>query len=350
MFELLGNVGGLMESARLTAEEDAFMESFDGYDCPYDDVDEATLYTAMESQQNFNNLMQAVALQEMNYYMTYGEEMVYEAVDFKGFFGKIKAVILKAWEKIKGIFHKIFSTIDGWIRSDAGYIKKYEKDMKEAEGTTIDFKGYAIKQFDPFININEAANKYSKEYMEKFNFNSFKDGYEEELKSVISAMSGTEAENKEEYIKWLKKQFGLDDKVTIKKYNSAVCIQEIRDAKLSKKNAKDSYERCKKLWGALAKLCDQMANKAIKDMRNGGESSKDKEKEINKAAAAFSKMCNTANSLGHSALNINIKAINVAHSQAKSMTVKAIAKKKKEKDDKKDEKSTNESFMDFDLI
>ena len=28
MFELLGNVGGLMESTRLTAEEDAFMESF----------------------------------------------------------------------------------------------------------------------------------------------------------------------------------------------------------------------------------------------------------------------------------------------------------------------------------
>ena len=351
MFELLGNVGGLMESAGLTAEEDAFMESFDGYDCPYDDADEATLYTAMESQQNFNNLMQAVALQEMNYYMTHGEEMVYEAVDFKGFFGKIKAVILKAWEKIKGIFKKIFGTIDGWVRSDENYIKKYEKDMKEAEGTTIDFKGYRVNlNFNPYAYMVSTSEKINSkdidlDYLKEVEKHS--DILSEEL---ISNLSNKNAKNKEDYLKWVKKEFGIDDKITIKKYNASLCIAEIRDAKLSKKTAKDSYESCKKLWNALAKSCDIAANEAIKELRNADNSSKDKEKQINKAAGIFSKKCNMVNSLGHSVLNINIKAINIAHNQAKAMTAKAIAAKKKEDKDKKPSNESFDGYMDFDLI
>lgn len=342
MFELLGNVGGLMESTRLTAEEDAFMESFDGYVCPYDDAEEAALYTAMESQQNFNNLMQAVALQEMNYYMTHGEEMVYEAVDFKGFFGKIKEVILKAWEKIKGIFKKVFDTINGWIRTDANYIKKYEKDMKEADGTPIDFNGYAVNlDFNPFDYIADGAHE------SKFDLKMSEKDADDLEKDLIRGISDSQAENKEEYLKWVKKEFGINDKITIKKYNANLCIEEIRDAKLSKKTAKDSYNGCKKLWSTLAKGCDVAADLAIKELRKTDGSSKEKEKEINKAAAIFSKKCNMINNLGHSALGINNKAIRIAHNQAKSMTAKAIAVKKKED---KDKKSTNESFMDFDLI
>lgn len=349
MFELLGNVGGLMESTRLTAEEDAFMESFDGYICPYDDADEATLYAAMESQQNFNNLMQAVALQEMNYYMTHGEEMVYEAVDFKGFFGKIKEVILKAWEKIKGIFKKVFDTINGWIRTDANYIKKYEKDMKEADDTPIDFNGYAVNlKFSPFDYILDGVDSIELD-IGKGNVNVEKD--DDKIESAfIKIISNDHAKNKEEYLNWVKKEFGIDTKITINKYDANLCITEIRDAKISKKIAKESYDSCKRLWSGLAKSCDVARDMAIKELRQAGDSSKEKEKNITTAAGIFSKKCNMVNRLSHSALNINTKAIKIAHDQAKSMTAKAIAVKKKEKAEKK---SSNESFtgyMDFDLV
>lgn len=358
MFELLGNVGGLMESARLTAEEDAFMESFDGYDCPYDDADEATLYAAMESQQNFNNLMQAVALQEMNYYMTHGEEMVYEAVDFKGFFGKIKAIILKAWEKIKGIFKKIFGTIDGWVRSDSGYIKKYEKDMKNADGVTIDFKGYPVNlafTTDIYKELANGSSEITKEFEKNSKeVNNTQRMVKDESKfheKLIKSISNNKAKTKDEYINWVKEGLKIKDKMTINKYDAGLCIDEIKNAKIAKKIAKDSYDACKSFWNLLARQCDIAADTAIAELHDSKSDTSEKEKKINAAAGTFTKGCNMVNSLGQSALNVNIKAIKIAHDQAKAMTVKALAKKKDNDKDKK--KSSNESFtgyMDFDLI
>lgn len=327
MFELLGNV--VTESA-LTAEENAFMENYStGWECKYNDANDAILYAAMESEQNFNAIMQATMVQEASYFMNNGVEMVYEAVDFKAFFGKIKAFVLKAWEKIKAIFKKVFDTIAGWVSSDKKYLEKNGKAMKEADGTPIDYKGYDVDFTDLISEVLDVAGTYDNyDYILSKDFNA-----EDIQKDVIGAIAGGSASTREDYIKYAREKLKIDEKTTIKKYDADDCIATIREAKGTKKFVKLEYDATKKLFSSMASSCDMAAKKAA----IGAD--KEDAKKLNKASGAFSKAMSQCTNLAHDALNQEIKAINIQYREAKAMTVKALAEKAKEKAGSK-----NESF------
>lgn len=341
MFELLGNV--VTESA-LSYEDNAFMESYStGWECNYSDACDALLYTAMESEQNFNAIMQATMVQEASYFMEHGTEMIYEAADFKAFFGKIKAAVLKAWEKIKAIFKKVFDTIASWVSSDKSYISRNSDDMKKANGTKIDFEGYNITHYNLIIEIVDKVDDYddlTKILTRK------KVSDESIQKDILKDIA--KCSTREKYLEYAEKKLGLDKKVTIKTYNADACIEEIKTAKKSKEAANKDYDYAKKLFAAMTALCDKLAREAqtvkAKD-KDGNDTDKDmftdKEKtSITAAAGEFSKAIGFFTSLANSALNLEIKAINVAHDQAKKMTTKALAEY-----NKKDKKAKNESFF-----
>lgn len=319
MFELLGN--SINESAvALTPEEDAFMESFTNAECNYDDAEEAFLYLAMENDQNFNAILNAVAVQEMSYYVEHGEEMVYEAVDFKGFFATIKKAVLRAWEKIKAVFKKVFDTIQSWILSDKKFLSKYEKDIMDAEGTPIEFKGYQVNlTYFPIAELKSVVKKYDNYRTLLFN------GVDRDeiVKTIIgNAVSG--ATDKEGYVKGVKKKLGIADKVDIKSFDAASAVANIKNARDSKAMAKKSYDEAKKLFAYMASQCDRMATAHSKGVE------KEDSKKLSVAAGNFSKVMNTCTSLAHTAMQLQIKAINIANRQAKAMAQKAISIKKKE--------------------
>lgn len=334
MFELLGNV--VTESA-LSDEDNAFMESYStGWECNYSDACDALLYTAMESEQNFNAIMQATMVQEASYFMEHGTEMVYEAVDFKAFFGKIKAAVLKAWEKVKAIFKKVFDTIAGWVTSDKSYISRNSDDMKKANGTKIDFEGYNITHYNLIDDIISVVGDY--EYEEILTKSKVSD--ESIQKTILKDIA--KCSTREKYLEYAEKQLGLNKKVTIKTYNADACIEEIKSAKKSKEAANKDYDYAKKLFASLSASCDKAAREPQTLKTNDDKDMfTDKEKtSITAAAGEFSKAMGFFTSLANSALNLEIKAINVAHDQAKKMTSKALAEY-----NKKDKKAKNESCL-----
>ena len=319
MFELLGNV--VNESA-LSPEEDAFMENYStGWECNYNDAEDALLFTAMESEQNFNAIMQATMIQEASYFMEHGTEMVYEAVDFNAFFGKIKDFVLKTWEKIKAIFKKVFDTIAGWVASDKKYIEKNGEAMKKANDTPIEYKGYPVRvnEVDLIGDITNLVKTYDVKNVLDKDFKA-----EEIPKDIIGAIAGGSSSTKEDYVKYAQKKLGIDNKVTITKYDGDACIETIKTAKGARKIAKAQYNAAKKLFGLMAAQCDTGA-KTLAALTDDKEESK----RLNKASGAFSKAMNQCSSLAHVALQQTIKAINIDYRQAKAMTVIALAEYKK---------------------
>ena len=71
-----------------------------------------------ENEANYNAIMKAVGIAELAHFESTGEEMMYEAADIKGFFGKLKEFFLKIIAKIKALFKKFFALIDSYNMSD----------------------------------------------------------------------------------------------------------------------------------------------------------------------------------------------------------------------------------------
>ena len=122
---------------------------------------ESTNYTAMsielvaESEANYNAIMKAIGIGELNYFEENGREIVYEASGSNNFFEKIKQFFVKLWDKIKEIFHKFFAWLDSLTKSDAKFVAKYQKEAEERWSKLTDdnftFKGYkfSIPDFKP---------------------------------------------------------------------------------------------------------------------------------------------------------------------------------------------------------
>ena len=116
--------------------------------------------------------------------------------------------------------------------------------------------------------------------------------------------------------------YGLDEKKIIKTYNAALCIDEIKNAKEAKKKINEDYDACKKLFANMIAECDKQARELSKN-------DSDDYKSATKVAQVTSQVLNKLSTLAHSAQTIGIKAVNVAHSQAKAMTSKAISAARK---------------------
>lgn len=365
MFELFGSefLNESSSSFVLTEAQNAFMESCDDGVCNFSDAEDALLYLAMENQQNFNDIMTRTAIQEMQYYVEHGEEMVYEAVNIKGFFNKIKEALVKAWTKIKAVFKKVLETISNWTRSDAEYIDKNEDKMRKATGTKINFEGYDINlSYNPFEGLAEASNEVDNVVADMAssvkikNKNGLTDDQvanemikgiktEDAVKKCLGKIRAFETQKDakdmtaDKYVEYVKKMYGLDKKKTIKTYDAAKCIDAIKNAKEYKKKINEDYDLCKKLFAMMISGCDKEA----RELSKSGEAS---DRVASKGASVCSQVYNKLSTLAHSAQQIGIKAVNVAHSQAKAMTSKAISAARKAG-------TMNESALDdvdFDLI
>lgn len=115
---------------------------------------ELGILAASEIAANHNAFMKSIALSELAAFEQTGStDVLYEAVDFKGIFEKIKMFFKKIIEKIHKIFHTFIAKMSSWFGGNASFAKTYEKEVVKGWANVKndwEFKGY---KFDN-INLN----------------------------------------------------------------------------------------------------------------------------------------------------------------------------------------------------
>lgn len=126
-------------------------------ECAHEPGLEGAYHIVAESEANYNAIMQAVGVAELAVFESTGTEMVYEAGDVKGFFGKMKEFFLNIWEKIKGLFKKFFAMFDSYVKNDKDFVNKYKKDIVSANTKGFKYKGFNFTL--DAVDVNKAAGK-----------------------------------------------------------------------------------------------------------------------------------------------------------------------------------------------
>ena len=133
---------------------------------------ELGIIAAAESAANQNAFMKAIALQELASMEQYGNtDVLYESVNIKGIFEKIKAFFKKIIEKIHKIFHTFVAKMASWFGNNKSFAQKYEKEIiKNWSKVSNDweFKGWKFKKDKLLKEVGESKNelKIGSEYGE----------------------------------------------------------------------------------------------------------------------------------------------------------------------------------------
>lgn len=136
------------------AEEELCCEGFDI------NFYEASMVAVAESEAIYNNSMKEVGIAELRYFEENGQEVIYEAVDVKAIFNKIKMFFKKLIDKVKAIFHTFIAKLSSFVQSDKDFVKKYEKEFSRKWNDVkedFEFKGYkfTIKNETSFNEPNQ---------------------------------------------------------------------------------------------------------------------------------------------------------------------------------------------------
>ena len=129
-------------------------------ECMHEPGLEGAYAIVAESEANYNKIMQAVGVAELAVFESTGEEMVYEAADVKGFFGKVKEFFVNLWEKIKGLFKKFFAMFDSYVKNDKDFVSKYKKHLLSVNTRDFKYKGYNFT-IDA-VSVNKADSAINK--------------------------------------------------------------------------------------------------------------------------------------------------------------------------------------------
>lgn len=128
-------------------------------ECAYEPGIEAAWAIVAESEANYNAIMQAVGVEELMVYESTGEEMVYEAGQISGFFGKVKEFFKKIWEKIKGLFQKFFAMFDSYTKNDKDFINKYKSQLLKVDTRNFEYKGFNFDKSKLNISLSDVEKK-----------------------------------------------------------------------------------------------------------------------------------------------------------------------------------------------
>lgn len=135
------------------------------------------IIAASEINANHNAFMKSIALSELAAIEQTGDtDVLYESVNIKGIFEKIKMFFKKVIEKIHKIFHTFMAKLQSWFGDTKDFAIKYEKEVIKnwsQVSNNWDFKGYNFKNVSLTKSNTEAikvecttGNKNLKEFVE----------------------------------------------------------------------------------------------------------------------------------------------------------------------------------------
>lgn len=129
----LFNESTLFEDEPTTVEESALDEVEAIPLREGEDLTDAYYRITLENVQNFNNIFNTIATNEMRSLEKNNGEVVYEGIDVKKIGSTIVSAVQTAWAKIKGLFEKAITAI--MSLSEKGLLKAYENAIRDGKIT-----------------------------------------------------------------------------------------------------------------------------------------------------------------------------------------------------------------------
>lgn len=118
------------------------------------------IIAASEINANHNAFMKSIALSELAAIEQTGDtDVLYESVNIKGIFEKIKMFFKKVIEKIHKIFHTFMAKLQSWFGDTKDFATKYEKEVIKnwsQVSNNWDFKGY---RYDKVIKTKTGSDE-----------------------------------------------------------------------------------------------------------------------------------------------------------------------------------------------
>lgn len=118
------------------------------------------IIAASEISANHNAFMKSIALSELAAIEQTGDtDVLYESVNIKGIFEKIKMFFKKVIEKIHKIFHTFMAKLQSWFGDTKDFATKYEKEVIKnwsQVSNNWDFKGY---RYDNVIKTKSGSDE-----------------------------------------------------------------------------------------------------------------------------------------------------------------------------------------------
>ena len=156
IFTSTGYSGGSFLDMYSPAEKELCCE---GFDINYH---ETAMMAIAESEEVYNKSFKEIGIAELRYFEENGQEVVYEAVDVKAIFNKIKMFFKKLLDKVKAIFHTFIAKMQSVMSSDhKAFANKYKKEFSRKWGDVkeeFEFKGYKFTIKD---SITDSATQRS---------------------------------------------------------------------------------------------------------------------------------------------------------------------------------------------
>lgn len=375
------------------AEEELCCE---GYDINFY---EASMVAVAESEAIYNNSMKEVGIAELRYFEENGQEVIYEAVDVKAIFNKIKMFFKKLLDKVKAIFHTFIAKLSSFVQSDKDFVKKYEKEFSRKWNDVKDdfeFKGYKFtitndttygstdnKDYDFDTGIGSATSSYKsviesprdlinqKNAAKKADVDSLNDKIKkirdnrdeiceeiradvfrltkENLSTYTESIGSTRMDAKdfsEDLFKLFRNNESSKENIEKKDIDGGVATitSELRTAEKTKKVAEKTSKYTSKYIENGIKALDKMESALLKEIPN-----KDKNDDITNYTSACISYCSEYSSLLKShkeyavqACGACLQALKDRSRQYKAIMVKVISGSKKMQRESYD--YTNESY------
>lgn len=312
---------------------ESLLSNMEPYEIYTENFYEAGLQIAYETAVNQHNLMKAIGIQELAALEETGEEIVYEAVNVKGIIDKMKAAIMKLWNKIKALVAKFAAKFQSFGGDDKKFINRYKKQILMGSAKGLEVKGYnfttdALTVSDAVSKgLGTEAAKAAKAVMggatdTKVN----KDDFEDKMRGAILGKGSLDAS---EFSKELKAVYrsGEDSPQTLENINKGELVAFLSSGtdKSIKAIKADLTTQEKEYNNAIKKLND-LEKKLLKEKPADG----DKYAKASEGLANISdanQVFTTGMSLIQLVHSARMKAFNDKRHQCKSICSKIIGRK-----------------------
>ena len=365
---------------------------------------ELGIIAASEIAANHNTFMKSIALSELAAFEQTGStDVLYESVNLKGIFEKIKMFFKKIIEKIHKIFHTFIAKMSSWFGSNSNFAKKYEKEVVKKWANVKndwEFKGYKFSHINLSIesaenlklNITEASNKIRKplskaDLYEMVNIAKEKtenDDIEKNIKDIRDKMDDIKDKMRKSVIEKISKdtlptdietsdnsgldssefteelfkifRSGEDSKEDIPKndilnsYGGSISgmMTYIKEFDKIKSKTESAEKKITGTIDTIIKNIDKAQNELLKDNKDTDTDTKTFNEHVIQLSSLFQSLYGFFSEILTQAFSAFLQAQKEACSQAKEIAVKVIGQSKKMTEESYD--YSNDSYTGFDFI
>lgn len=253
----------ILEGAGVILDESTYDE------CVYEAGIEGAMNIVAESEYNWQKLMEATGIDELQYFVENGTEMVYEASG-TGFFAKAKDFFKKVWEKVKGLFRKFFGMFDAMVKDDAAFLSKYKNKLAKVQiPSDFKIKGYNFT-IDKKAEIVDTTNSKVSGIVNSITSdnNGKLDEYDsddinEQIRGIVLGDNGKYTDKEFSTALFENLRNGESDKEDIENITVGQIVSALGSTKQLRKEAEKNFKKIKKTIEDSIKTCEQAEKKAL---------------------------------------------------------------------------------------